>query len=252
MNGEPAARPSSDVARWLRSLALPGWIRIVAAALMAAVVGGGVAVLGHGLATADTDEIGSAIALLTVGVPIVLAVLAVTFGQNSDRRLKSLTTRVLKTEIPAAIADNLETSGSRPVRTEATDRGCCADYVLRVGDADETRMDFRVELNVWKANVCFWVDGATLPPELDPDSPEVAPFRHVIRGALREGYELNPVPATRTDGAVVRHGLLFVKSLSDEFLLEPARRLYFTQDFAFFVRGMFEALRADRAARGGS
>jgi hypothetical protein len=54
MNGEPPVASSDDLLRWLRGLALPGWVRIAAAALMAAVILGAIAVLVHGLVTTDT------------------------------------------------------------------------------------------------------------------------------------------------------------------------------------------------------
>lgn len=36
-------------------------------------------------------------------------------------------------------------------------------------------------------------------------------------------------------------GVVFTKSLHEDFLLEPAQRLYFAQDLSFFIRGMLEA-----------
>jgi hypothetical protein len=36
-------------------------------------------------------------------------------------------------------------------------------------------------------------------------------------------------------------GQALIKALDEDFLLSPAQRLYFTQDLAFFLRGLIEA-----------
>jgi hypothetical protein len=154
---------------------------------------------------------------------------------------------VLSAGIPAAIQENVESSRAHAVAIDATVRGCSADDVLHLDGDEGMRMDFRVELDVWKVNVCFWTEGTDLPDALDENVPQVAAFRHVISGARREGYDLNPAPATWSDVSP-RQGLLFAKTLPEDVLFEPARRLYFTQDLSFFVRGMLEALRSRRYA----
>lgn len=51
-------------------------------------------------------------------------------------------------------------------------------------------------------------------------------------------HQLHPVQATPDHSA---SGIVFIKSLHEDFLLEPAQRLYVAQDLSFFTRGMLEA-----------
>jgi hypothetical protein len=58
-------------------------------------------------------------------------------------------------------------------------------------------------------------------------------------GAEREACAPNPV--ARPDEDAINHALVFIRLLHDDVLIEPAQRLYFAQDLAFFVRGMTDA-----------
>lgn len=232
---------SNELVRWLRLLALPAWARATILLVVIVVVLGGTALLLGSAFNRDAEQASSAIALLTVSMPVLLLVVALVFGQNSDRRLRQLTRDVLERDVPRAIRDNLGITGAD--EPEVRLRGCCADYRVRVPGADPSGvLRFSLELNVFKINVCFWLDGVSLPPKASVDCTELSPFRHVFLGAVAEGYRMNEEPAHFADqnqGA----GLLFFRTLSQDFLVHPEQRLYFVQDLSFFVRGVIEAQR---------
>jgi hypothetical protein len=233
----------NELLQWLRLLVLPLWARIAVLLVLVAVLTGGIGVLGTGLWTHDAEGVSLAVKLLTVALPVMLVVVALVFGQNSDERLRQLTTAVLEKDIVRALEANFGDAFGLSVVPRV--RGCCADYEIRRPGSADAQLRFTLELNVYKVNVCFWLDDA-LPGRLDPDTAALAPFRHVILGARAEGYALNEEPA-RYDGTGQGTGLLFFRRLADDFLLQPGQRLYFAQDLSFFVRGMLEARSAPEA-----
>ncbi|OLP07066.1 hypothetical protein BLL52_1817 [Rhodoferax antarcticus ANT.BR] len=87
-----------------------------------------------GLLNAKLEIISSAVAMLTVGLPIGLIVVALVFGDGGSRKLAELTKIVLTKEIPEAILQNLgstsgDTSYNNP-KVLPTLSDCIADYVL--------------------------------------------------------------------------------------------------------------------------
>lgn len=244
---ESGLTASNELIRWLRLLALPAWARASILLLVVIVVLGGTALLLGGALRRDAGQASSAIGLLTVSMPVLLLVVALVFGQNSDRRLRQLTEGVLARDVPRALRENLGAVGAPD--PEVRLRGCCADYTLRSPDAGAAgTLRFSLELNVFKVNVCFWLDGVLLPGQASVDSAELAAFRHVFLGAVAEGYRMNEEPAHYADA---NHGigLIFFRTLAPDFLLHPEQRLYFVQDLSFFVRGVVEAQRRARLAR---
>lgn len=237
-----ASPASNELVSWLRMLALPLWIRAAISVLIVSIIASGLALLAHGIWAREAEQVSSAIALVTVSLPVLMIVIALVFGQNSDRKLKELTTQVLQHNIPDAVRANLSDAyGKVDIQTGV--RGCGADYTLSLsmpGQELPFQQRFRVELNVRKANVCFWLANVALPARLDANSEAVAVFRHVILGALAEGYQLNDAPALSA-GEPTSRGLLFFRSLDPEFLVRPDQRLYFVQDLSFCVRGFLDA-----------
>ncbi len=243
---ESGLAASNELIRWLRLLALPVWARAAILLLVVIVVLGGTALLFGGALRRDAEQASSAIALLTVSMPVLLLVVALVFGQNSDSRLRQLTAGVLTRDVPRAMRENLGAMGAQDPDVRL--RGCCADYTLRLsGPGPGETLRFSLELNVFKVNVCFWLEGISLPGKAGVDSTELAAFRHVFLGAVAEGYQLNEEPAHYADS---NHGigLIFFRTLAPDFLLHPEQRLYFVQDLSFFVRGVIEAQRRARLA----
>lgn len=78
---------SSELLRWLRLLALPLWARVVIFGLMIVVVVGGLTMLAYGLWAQKDDMASRAMQLITLSLPVLVVVLALVFGQNSDAKL---------------------------------------------------------------------------------------------------------------------------------------------------------------------
>ena len=57
---------------------------------------------------------------------------------------------------------------------------------------------------------------------------------------IKEGYVLNPHGVKQTVDGKIQHGVVMIKVLDADFLLKATKRLYFAQDFAFFIRGLIE------------
>ncbi len=245
---DESLKTSNDLIRWLKLLALPGWARLALALIMLLILFSALGLLGWGLYFRDKDSVSSAVTILTVGIPVGLIVVALVFGDGGDKKLKSLTERVLRDEIPCAIMENLSPKDQAERYTHAqvtsTIRGCIADYALRVTETNlrrispgERRLDFKLELNVKKVNFVVWLP--TSANQSDTLSELLARYKSCFFGAQKEGYVQNQ---ELLKGERAEHvGIVFIKSLGDDFLLNPAERLYFAQDFAFFIRGLLDA-----------
>ncbi|MDP2368497.1 hypothetical protein [Rhodoferax sp.] len=232
---------SGDLIRWLKMLALPIWAKLGLALIMLLVLFSALGLLVWGLIQQDRESISSAVAMLTVGLPIGLIVVALVFGDGGARKLKSLTQLVLSQEVPEAIRKNLSAcpDGSHLSHAEVhhSVQGCIADYrvLTRLGDTRRTALEFKLELNVKKVNFVVWIAVAQTEPASDL-SAQLEAYQSCLFGAANEGYVYNKLPIRgERDGLL---GLVFIKNLNDDFLINPAERLYFAQDLAFFVRGL--------------
>lgn len=242
---EEGVRTSSDLIRWLKMLALPGWAKLGLAAIMLLTLANALGLLVAGMLERDKDAIAAAVSILTVGLPLGLIVVALVFGDGGSRKLRQLTALVLEKEVPHAILENLAPLSAGPLanaRIDHLSRGFITDYTVSTqpGAKPGLALQFRLELNVRKVNVVFWVPA---PPQ-DNDARaflESRPGLHsCLMGAEREGYVLNPVMQVQSDTGA--KGCVFIKALHEDFLLSPAQRLYFAQDLSFFVRGVLEAM----------
>lgn len=237
---------SNDLIRWLKMLSLPIWARILLSLLMLLILGSGVGLLTWSMIAGKTDLIASSVSVLTIGLPVGLVVVALVFGDGGAKKLNTLTNHVLTDEVPQAIRQNLHSASGNagyqnPIIT-MTSHGCIAEYSVKV-DARQghntekltVKLDFKLEVNVKKANFVVWLP-------LDP-SDEKNEASHLIDryescffGASKEGYTRNVSPVFGERNGYL--GMVFIKNLSSDFLLNPAERLYFAQDLAFFVRGL--------------
>ncbi|MCW2312841.1 hypothetical protein [Rhodoferax antarcticus] len=133
MNDE-SMKASSDLMRWLKMLTLPSWAKLLIAVVMLLTLFSALGMLIWGLLSAKLEIISSAVAMLTIGVPIGLIVVALVFDDGGSRKLAELTKIVLTKEIPEAILQNLgstsgDTSYNNP-KVLPTLSDCIADYVL--------------------------------------------------------------------------------------------------------------------------
>jgi len=249
---DESLKTSSDLIRWLKMLALPAWARLGLALIMLLILLSALGLLGAGLYHRDKDSIASAVTMLTVGIPVGLIVVALVFGDGGAQKLKALTERVLREEVPAALLENLSANGMggryAQARVTATIRGCIADYTLHIADTHldpnihvERRLNFKLELNVKKVNFVVWLPQTA--HQADDFAELIVRYKSCFFGAEKEGYLRNGEPLY---GEKLGHaGIVFIKALGDDFLLNPAERLYFVQDFAFFIRGLLDAEVAD-------
>lgn len=244
---EESIKSSNELIRWLKMLALPVWARFTLASIMLLILVSALGLLFWGLRYGEHESISSAVAMLTVGLPVGLIVVALVFGDGGARKLKALTQLVLTKEVPAAILENLSAHADEPRYTHADIkikiRGCIADYVFSVNDKScrnekgghSVTLEFKLELNVKKVNFVVWVPGILNDACLTL-SQRMEGYQSCFFGASKEGYIQNQVPVHGEKEGFM--GLVFIKTLGDDFLLEPAQRLYFAQDFAFFIRGL--------------
>lgn len=245
---EESIKASNDLIRWLKMLALPGWARVILALIMLLILFIAFGLLIWGWHVGEHEAITSAVTMLTIGLPVGLIVVALVFGDGGSKKLKALTLQVLTTEIPHAILENLaaEADEARYLNAKISKRirGCIADYQLTAHDKHSPNnrnadtpltLEFKLELNVLKVNFVIWI------PESSPDVTEtlaqrLAAYQSCFFGAKEEGYVQNETLLKGEKKGYL--GVVFVKRLGEDFLLNPGQRLYFVQDFAFFVRGL--------------
>lgn len=251
---------SNELVLWLKALDLPTWAKVLLVLIMAGILTGAGTILAHGLYHADKDEVSAATTLLAISLPMLLIVTALVFGTNGEKSLQKRSARVLVDLIPRCIKENIgdtATDGASvsakisavKVEINATLRGCIADYHLSLHQESQQTvraLTFSVELNVYKANVVFWLPApAAVITDVSLETGKLAEFigqhrTHCVNGAVNEGYRLNPSPVTRLIGNQKMLGLVFIKSLPKDFLLQAHESLYFAQDLAFFVRGFID------------
>lgn len=244
---EESIKTSNELIRWLKMLALPAWARFTLASIMLLILVSALGLLLWGLRYGERESISTAVAMLTVGLPVGLIVVALVFGDGGARKLKALTQLVLTKEVPEAILENLSAHADQSRYTQAhiktKIRGCIADYTFSVNDEfcrndkdnHSVTLEFKLELNVKKVNFVVWV------PEMMDEasltlSQRMESYQSCFFGASKEGYIQNQVALRGEREGFM--GLVFIKILGEDFLFEPAQRLYFAQDFAFFIRGL--------------
>lgn len=240
---------SNELIRWLQLLVLPTWFRILLMGLVLLVLIGAAMITVVGIIRSEKDQITGGITLLTIGLPIMLIVVALVFGQQSDKKLVKATQKLLSIEVPTATLENLAATMQAEIEQEI--QGCRCNYRLKFNNPDNQQpqeLQFTLEINVKKANLAFWMKDNLASNinklfdsnnQIDRDSAVYA-YKHVIIGAESEGYIRNPEPAQDISRGQ-NGGLLFIRQLESDFLLKPILRLYFCQDLAFFVRGILEA-----------
>ncbi|RYX92791.1 MAG: hypothetical protein EOO28_20675 [Comamonadaceae bacterium] len=258
---EAKSQNTNELIIWLKAVDLPTWAKTLLVLVMMGMLAGAGTIMTQGFYHRDKDEISAATTLLTISLPVLLVVIALVFGTNGEKALQKRTARVLDVLLPQCIVNAIASSrengpgasgapaSAAPVTVKTTRNGCMADYTVRVqlpGGAAPASFDFSVELNVRKVNFVCWIPApeAGFPAELDAAKlPALIGHHraHTASGALSEGYALNPSPVHGVQAGKAMLGLVFIKTLPRDFLLESQETLYFAQDLAFFVRSMVDA-----------
>jgi hypothetical protein len=257
---ESNQQQSNELILWLKALDLPIWAKVLLVVIMSAILLGAGSLLAHGLFNANKEEVSAATALLAISLPVMLIVTALVFGTNGEKAFQKRSTRILLELIPKSLKENLKETeivaeaalpvGSKvEVEVVPVLRGCIASYqltLIRKPNPMPTVLFFSVALNVYKANVVFWFpDPGKVITDLSLQNGQLTDLIGLTRascvfGALNEGYKLNPTPEIRVIAGRKMLGLVFIKSLPKDFLLQSNETLYFAQDLAFFVRGFVD------------
>lgn len=244
MSEEPI-QTSNELVRWLKLLSLPTWAKSVISVVMALALLSATALLGWAVWQARFELVAPAISVLTIGLPVGLVVIALVFGDGGAEKLKRLTHKVLAEEIPTAVRENLGAMDNGAHFTfralEVEIQGCIAEYRVKARrnapSAPEQslfELPLKLELNVKKANFVVWI-----PVEKTQNTALASRYQSCFFGASREGYVINETPILGE--RLGKLGFVFIKNLKDDFLLNPGERLYFSQDLAFFIRGLLSA-----------
>lgn len=236
-----STQPSSELVRWLQSLALPLWARCILVIVFLAVMLGGLGLVGWGAMQRDKEAVSAAIGLLTIALPVSLVVVGLVFGQRSEKRLVALTDAILDQLLPQQI----EQIACRPRGRQCSKlsrSGCRATYLVKTPGDDSLRppLKFSVELNVKKVNLMFSLPAGLPLHGTQARQAVLQSYQHVIAGATAEGYQANSELA-KYGGEDGGTAILFYRTLPEDFLLRPMEKLYFAQDLGFFVRGILEA-----------
>lgn len=241
MMNEQNSKMSNDLVRWLKLLALPRWAKVLLALMMLTTLCVSVLLLMEGLLHRDKDAISASVSIITVILPVGIILVALVFGDGGKKKLKQLTHEVLSHDVPQAIRENFASGAWSVVRLSVVDKGYIADYELNTHLSPDSpqSLRFRLELNIKKVNLVFWIAHQRMTEDARSLMESQDASKSCLLGAEREGYVLNPVARPDYDGK--NHMLVFIRSLHEDFLIEPAQRLYFAQDLAFFVRGMVDA-----------
>ena len=248
---------SNELILWLKSLDLPLWAKVALVVIMASILGSAGSLLIHGFLKGDKEEISVATTLLAISLPVLLIVTALVFGSNGEKTLQKRTSRVLQILIPACIKENFEVIEQKENSFASSNKsfavvhtvlhGCIADYLLTFsndGRAARAGLRFSIELNVKKANVVFWLPLPVNPiNDVSLESGNLVKLigqqrLHSALGALAEGYKLNTAPVFRSVDNKPMLGIVFIRFLPKDFLLQSLETLYFAQDIAFFIRGI--------------
>lgn len=121
---EEKAQVSSDLIRWLKLLARPGWAKFGLALIMLFALSNALGLLIGGTLSKDKQTIAAAVSVLTVALPTGLIGVALVFGSGGARQLKVMTLRVLNRDVPQAIRANLKRDARRgfPAQTKPAQR----------------------------------------------------------------------------------------------------------------------------------
>jgi hypothetical protein len=102
---------------------------------------------------------------------------------------------------------------------------------------------FHIELNVKKANLVIW-----LPTEISDNKNAEFLFKQftqnnssTLNGAKLEGYYLNEQPSIAIYRKQTFVGCVFIIKLDSDFLMKAPLRLYWSNDCAFFIKGLLSS-----------
>lgn len=225
----------------VRQLSVPLWVRLMALLTATSVflIGAVLVWLGSLASCApacDPRLLDAGIKVLSLAFLPLLVLLYLVFSETGVRALTRKTRELLEKTIPLALTAQ---SGEGPVSGEndirssevqflGPDAGPTAYYrVILNKKGGRAALLLKIDLNVRKSNVVFHFPSA----RFDAGAAVHRKLKASLSGAAHEGYDIDQEVAVSGD-----HVLLCArKRLTDDFLWDPAAKLYFAQDLRFFV-----------------
>ncbi len=239
---------SSELVQWLRLLSLPWWVKTLLVMLLIVLFAVGAGLIYFSITQQKLEFAAAGATLLTVLLPVSLIIVALIFGISGSKALKKETRKILLTELPDSIK-SLLASDSNPHNAQlgVEVRGCIGYYKLSVENYEEQALSkslrFHIELNVKKANLVIW-----LPKEITNSNEVTQIFNQfsidhssTLNGAKLEGYLLNEQPTLAFYKKRQYIGCVFINKLDADFLMKAPLRLYWSNDCAFFIKGLLSS-----------
>lgn len=238
----------------IRQLSVPIWARVVALVVAVGTFIGGawLLVLGSSTCGASCDDkwlqTGTTI-LGTTTVP-VLVLLYLAFAETGVKALTRKTKEILTRIVPTAFQSTTRSGGlgsegvisKCEVNVRYSDGSPSALYTVVATQQDRrARLFFSLDINVNKAVVVFFVPGpATASENNSMTAAEQIKnkFKETFEGAAHEGYKIDESTNGLREGIRSYSRIVARKQLTEDFLWDPGRKLYFAQDLSFFVIAM--------------
>lgn len=233
---------SPGVVQQLRQMSLPLWVRLSVLAVSLGVLGIAVYFFVKGIAAPSLQPDWFELSAKIFGAAFLpfLAVAYLAFAETGVVALLRKTQQTLTETIPDAIRsatgseDGFDPAGFSKchIATGYREKSSSVRYRISV-DKDGSRATLRcvVTLNVSKAVVVIFVPD----PLGTMASSLAATFTETIAGAEHEGYRFDAHKAAVTVGGRPYLKVVARRTLHQDFLWDPGKRLYFAQDLSAYL-----------------
>lgn len=234
----------------LRQLSIPLWTRCLALTLAVLTLLLGILLVGKGWLACDSIECSNqwleqggkviASAFLPV-IAIIYLVFAETGTRALLRKSDELLDETLKDGLSTGRPRKYLYDGPNQISVEHEFVAGQPSAIYRITlmrDDQRACLMILVELNVFKVNVLSFIPCA--PGDVWRDAGNAERFRTTLTGAVHEGYAIDAdIPVGIFDGQAY-FKLTMRKRLAENFLWDPAKKLYFVQDLRMFCHSMLE------------
>jgi hypothetical protein len=256
----------------VKSIAVPGWLRWLVIVIVLATLAGNAWLFWSALRDPNhKDWFPLALQLLGSLLPLVLAALLLAFSTSGPETLRRKTGHLLLELIPSSICYAATSappfqslSGARKApkfssETEVTISYHPGDFycsyrivfpeVWSAADAGVRRIAYFVmDLKVYGVNMYLCVPGERLDEYCRASGPVTQEnrakafrevFRHTLAGAEASGCKVNEMLIEADLDGQHLSGLVIVRSLTTDFLNDPAEQLYVAQDLVAMLRSFW-------------
>lgn len=242
-----------------KQLSVPLWARSLALCLGVATFIAGLWLLWMGsINCSDLDNcsnvLDTGVRVVTTSFVPVIVLIYLVFAQTGVSALTRKSLELLSTTIPIALrtaqrADDLSALTDEIVHSEVElthHRGTpTAHYRLTLNRGTgaslaTAQIRFQVDFNVTKINVVVFIPCIDPPPAEPGGSWLSRHFPVTCEGARHEGYEVDQSMSYVTTQTVPLLKICLRRRLSNDFLWDPAAKLYFAQDLRYFLFSLAE------------